>query len=98
MTMIHHFARARPAAALLLACAASFTLGGCATAAPGRQAATAWHAGFDGDLRACQNAQGSRLPQRRRLEASHPRVAACLRLRGWNPDGNPSLSRMLSPG
>jgi hypothetical protein len=98
MTMIHHFARARPMAALLLACTASITLGGCASAATGRLADTSWRSGFGQDLRACQTAQGSRLAQRRRIEASHPRVAACLRQRGWSPDGNPSLSRMLSPG
>ncbi len=96
--MIHHFARARPAAALLLACAASITLGGCATGAAEREAETAWRAGFGADLRACQNAQGGRPAQRRRVEASHPRIAACLRQRGWSPDGNPSLARMLSPG
>jgi len=98
MTMIHDFAQARPAAALLLACAVSLTLGGCVTAAPDRAAQTAWRAGFGADLRACQTAQGGRPAQRRRVEASHPRIAACLRQRGWNPDGNPSLSRMLSPG
>jgi hypothetical protein len=98
MTMIHHFARARPAAAFLLDCAASITLGGCATTTPDHEAATAWRAGFGADLRACQTAQGGRPAQRRRVEASHPRIAACLRQRGWSPDGNPSLSRMLSPG
>ncbi len=96
--MIHHFARTRPVAALLLACTASIALGGCASAAPDRLAETSWRAGFGQDLRACQTAQGGRLAQRRRIEASHPRVASCLRQRGWGPDGNPSLSRMLSPG
>lgn len=55
-------------------------------------------AGFGADLRACQTAIGGRLDQRRRLDAAQPRVAACLRLRGWNADGTPSLDRLLAPG
>lgn len=53
---------------------------------------------FNAELRACQTAVGGRLDQRRRLDASQPRVAACLRQRGWNVDGTPSLDRLLAPG
>jgi hypothetical protein len=98
MTMIHHFARARPGSALLLACAAATILAGCATAAPDRPPEVSWRAGFSQDLHACQNALGGRLAHRRRVEAAHPRIAACLRQRGWSPDGSPSLARVLSPG
>jgi hypothetical protein len=53
---------------------------------------------FGADLRACRTAIGGRLDQRRRLGAGQPRVAACLRQRGWNSDGTPSLDRLLAPG
>lgn len=52
---------------------------------------------FASDLRACQNSAGGRLDQRRRFKPSQPRVAACLRQRGGNADGSPSLDRLLAP-
>lgn len=95
--MITNRARARRPAAAALACLALLALGGCA-AAPVHDTLQAWQAGFDADLRACRTAQGGRLAQRRQVEATHPRVATCLRQRGWSPDGTPSLDRLRAPG
>jgi hypothetical protein len=101
MTMLHTTVRAAAAALVALWLAAA---GSALAASPVASAAAAWRpsivsaAGFGADLRACQTALGGRLAQRRRVEAHHPRLAACLRQRGWSPDGTPSLDRLLAPG
>jgi hypothetical protein len=97
MTMIQDSAPARCKAAAALAGLALLALGGCASM-PMDDPAPRWQASFGADLRACQTAQGGRPSQRRQVAASHPRIATCLRLRGWSADGTPSLERLLPPG
>ena len=50
---------------------------------------------FAADLRSCRNAAGGRPAHRALLDPRHPRIASCLRTRGWWPDGTPSLERLL---
>ncbi len=99
--MLHPTARAARAALVALWVAAAGTV--CATGRAGPAAAVqhtpiASAAGFGAELRACRTAMGGRPAQRRRIDAHHPRVAACLRQRGWSPDGTPSLERLVAPG
>lgn len=101
MTMDHPTSRVRGPAAMLaclLALAVAAPLAGAAEPGAMRHPATGIAGSFGADLRACQAAIGGRLAQRRRLESRHPRIAACLRQRGWGPDGTPSLDRLLAPG
>jgi hypothetical protein len=101
MTMDHPTSRVRGPAVVLawvLVLGTAAQSAGAAEPAPMRRQAAAVTGPFGADLRACQAAIGGRLAQRRRLEAQHPRIAACLRQRGWSPDGTPSLDRLLAPG
>lgn len=53
---------------------------------------------FAEDLRACRFMKGGTATQRNRAEPTDAYIAACLRRRGWAPDGAPTLESVLREG
>ena len=54
--------------------------------------------GFEETLHTCRKLQPGRLNQRLNLPANSLRVSACLRERGWEPDGSRSAAAEESEG